>query len=292
MAPGGTLTDVARLVVSFIDGIVPEDESAMFTTHVHFLRVVLIFVGNVDPTLGDPSRAAITLGQFGEALLSQDIIRALISALCSLSNTTVPPTVDGLHKCLNMLAMIFITPSGYHALPAALDDGLLRALVMCAQCSFAHEIHDQFKVYFIGLFRSSLVHYRFLSALDMALDETTELINTRAFKRCGIYKMWEEWLSVVDERLKVLHEFDSQRDLRMKACDNLKCSTIDDKTAFRRCSGCRSFYYCSIECQTVDWRSGGHREACKSYGKLFLSEKNEDDFGPRQRSFFTLASAT
>ncbi|KAK7062475.1 hypothetical protein R3P38DRAFT_2679018 [Favolaschia claudopus] len=46
-------------------------------------------------------------------------------------------------------------------------------------------------------------------------------------------------------------------------CDNSKCAKIDIKRKFRRCSNCRLFYYCSKECQTADWKDGGHRASCQ-----------------------------
>ncbi|KAJ7093588.1 hypothetical protein C8R44DRAFT_396677 [Mycena epipterygia] len=57
-----------------------------------------------------------------------------------------------------------------------------------------------------------------------------------------------------------------------RTCDNLACNKQDFKDAFRRCSGCKHFYYCSRECQTADWITGGHRTACSAYREHSLSE--------------------
>ncbi|KAJ6462217.1 hypothetical protein C8R45DRAFT_941024 [Mycena sanguinolenta] len=140
------------------------------------------------------------------------------------------------------------------------------AWIMCAQSSLADDLQDQFKPYFVGLLPSSLVHHRFLSRLTLALHEITDLVNTPAFKRCATYGLWTEFLSVANERLEVLTAFDLNRASRnTKACDNLQ--------------------YYSQSCQVTDWRHGGHREACNSYGKLFLSTRNDADSTARQRSF-------
>ncbi|KAJ7736142.1 hypothetical protein B0H16DRAFT_1574578 [Mycena metata] len=45
-------------------------------------------------------------------------------------------------------------------------------------------------------------------------------------------------------------------------CGNLACGKLDDNHDFKRCSDCRSRYYCSPECQVSDWRCGGHRQTC------------------------------
>ena len=33
-------------------------------------------------------------------------------------------------------------------------------------------------------------------------------------------------------------------------------------TRFKICSGCKTALYCSVECQTQDWRSGRHKLVC------------------------------
>ncbi|KAJ6462229.1 hypothetical protein C8R45DRAFT_1220653, partial [Mycena sanguinolenta] len=283
---GGNLYDLAALVVSFIDSVDVGNNAVMDDTYTHFLSSALIFVGFVDSALQNPTESTGALGDFGEALLSQNILRVVIKAVRSLSNGCSAPTLNALYKCFDLLAALFVTSEGYAEIPAAVDEGLLRALIMCAQSSLADDLQDQFKLYFVGLLPSSLVHHRFLSQLTVALHEITDLVNTPAFKRCTTYGLWKEFLSVANERLEVLAAFDSNRASRnTKACDNLQCSKIDVKNSFRRCSGCLSVYYCSQSCQTTDWRHGGHRNACNSYGKLFLSPKNDADSSSRQRSF-------
>lgn len=42
----------------------------------------------------------------------------------------------------------------------------------------------------------------------------------------------------------------------MNVCNNLKCT----KEANQRCSGCKSVYYCSKECQKIDWKV--HKTSC------------------------------
>ncbi|KAF7346747.1 MYND-type domain-containing protein [Mycena sanguinolenta] len=284
---GGTLAHLAQLVLLFIDGIVPADEASMDQTLIDYLDRMLTFVGLVEPALQDPFQATAVLGPFGKALLARNIIPILIRAFCSLSNSPAPPTLTALCSCFDLLAGLFLTSDGYATMPEALDAGLLRALVMSAQCSFANDVHEKYyKLYFTLFLPYSLVHYRFLSALAVALHGITHLVDTTAFKQCSTYEMWTEFLSLANERLEVLTTFDSSRSSRnVKACDNLQCSNVDVKNAFRRCSGCLSFYYCSQICQITDWRHGGHREACSSYGTLFLSAKNDEESTARQRSF-------
>jgi hypothetical protein len=44
-------------------------------------------------------------------------------------------------------------------------------------------------------------------------------------------------------------------------CASVTCATAEKYDADRVCSGCRSVFYCSHECQRADWK--GHKPACK-----------------------------
>jgi TPR repeat protein len=44
-------------------------------------------------------------------------------------------------------------------------------------------------------------------------------------------------------------------------CASVTCATAEKYDADRVCSGCRSVFYCSPECQRADWK--GHKPACK-----------------------------
>ncbi|KAJ6485413.1 hypothetical protein C8R47DRAFT_538535 [Mycena vitilis] len=74
--------------------------------------------------------------------------------------------------------------------------------------------------------------------------------------------VFEAWLKVrelVDVRLKLLPDFESEGYVSRRACDNMECGIIQDKSSLRYCSGCREL--CSRYCQRMDWHSG-HRESC------------------------------
>ncbi|KAJ6454229.1 hypothetical protein C8R45DRAFT_1222972 [Mycena sanguinolenta] len=265
---GGSLAHLARLVVSFMDVIVPADEAVMHQTLINYLERMFTFVGLVEPALQDPTQTTAILGPLGRALLARDVIPVLINAICALSNSSAPLALTALGSCFSLLAGLFLSSDGYATLPAAIDAGLLRALIISAQCSFANDVREEYyELYFRVFLPYSLVHYRFLSALSMALHGIAHLANTAAFKQCPTYEMWTEFLSLANERLEVLAAFDSNRASRnVKACDNWQCSSVDI-------------------CQKTDWRHGGHREGCSSYGTLFLSAKNDEETTARQRSF-------
>ncbi|KAJ7134088.1 hypothetical protein C8R43DRAFT_640269 [Mycena crocata] len=75
--------------------------------------------------------------------------------------------------------------------------------------------------------------------------------------------------------------------LRCKACDNSECGAILDKSQFRRCSKCKSSYYCSHECQDSDWQHGRHRLICNAMKILSLTDGTRlcSSNSIRERSF-------
>jgi len=47
------------------------------------------------------------------------------------------------------------------------------------------------------------------------------------------------------------------------ACQAEQCMSLHRAGALLRCTGCMRAAYCSRECQSADWKRGGHRERCK-----------------------------
>ncbi|KAF8185894.1 hypothetical protein K438DRAFT_1836476 [Mycena galopus ATCC 62051] len=280
---GGTVSDLAALVVAFIHNTIPVKDTAMDDTYIYFLRSLLISMGRVDPAIEVRFKGVKYLGEFGKALLSQKIIRALVKAICSINRSGTSAAEIGLHDCFDLLGSLFFSARGYGDIAAAIDAGLLRALIMSAQCSLAQGLHGRFQLYFDILLTPTLIHHCVLSAVQRAIHGLTHLIHTAAFKQCATYKVWAKFHLAANRRLEVLAAFDSNmHSEHVKACDNLQCPKLDVKTAFRWCSGCQSIYYCSEACQLAD---GGHREACNSYAKLFWNSKNDEEFTARQCSF-------
>ncbi|KAJ7907269.1 hypothetical protein B0H13DRAFT_1879774 [Mycena leptocephala] len=79
-----------------------------------------------------------------------------------------------------------------------------------------------------------------------------------AFVSAGILKVlinanWIRFVHLVEERTIFLGSFSAENRTSSKACDNIECGVIQERTNFRRCS--RS-------CQRADWRSG-HRNVCQ-----------------------------
>ncbi|KAF7291749.1 MYND-type domain-containing protein [Mycena chlorophos] len=50
-------------------------------------------------------------------------------------------------------------------------------------------------------------------------------------------------------------------------CSNLNCPRAASDDA-KKCGGCSMLCYCSVACQKIDWRTGGHRKLCSAYRLL------------------------
>ncbi|KAK6984816.1 MYND-type domain-containing protein [Favolaschia claudopus] len=279
---GGTWSDLAHLVVLSMDVLTPKNENVMDSSEIYFFHSGIMFLILVDPALEDPQKQSPTLSQLGEALLSHGILSVLRDGMLALIKTAESSTVPALYACFNVLTVFFVTNSGCAKLPEAITDGLLTTLILCARSRFGQDVHGQLGIYFKQLLSAAAIDYRVLSALDAFWPDIDQLTDDPAFEPSGlVHESWTVFRSLVDERLQLLHEF-KRSNTSFRACDNLDPGT---KHEFRRCSGCRSSYYCSPACQIADWRNGGHREACNSCGTLLLSERNNNNFNAQQRSF-------
>ncbi|KAJ7471092.1 hypothetical protein FB451DRAFT_1368209 [Mycena latifolia] len=281
---GGTLDDLAGLVVLYIEGLVPPRSTAMHFTSVHFFCGILDFITTVDPCLGDPAHMVGPMSAFGTSLLAQHIVRALSTTVCALSVTTTTQAVHALDRAFIILGMMLSAFPGYCHIPEALDHKILRALINCPP-SPTGEPRSYVKIFFDIVLPPHLVYYPVISALDLALADVADLVDTTPIKMRAIHEQWEKFVTLARERLDVFHSYNAGQNPSIRACDNVKCSEIGAKSRFKRCRGCQSCYYCSEACQSLDWRKGGHRAACSSYGTLSLSGQNDFPLTTRERSF-------
>ncbi len=55
---------------------------------------------------------------------------------------------------------------------------------------------------------------------------------------------------------------DPRPSLVMWTVDCAHCHTPMEKKDAKKCSACRSVYYCGVECQRAHWKRGGHKQVC------------------------------
>ncbi|KAJ7703665.1 hypothetical protein B0H17DRAFT_1127279 [Mycena rosella] len=111
-------------------------------------------------------------------------------------------------------------------------------------------------------------YYSVLGRIDTAL---TECSDGELLHDLGSSAMWSEFLRLVEDKVAVKREFETQYN-SIKFCDDME---------FRRCSHCQSAYYCSTGCQTADWVAGDNRHLCKS----LRFESRVQDISMRGKAF-------
>ncbi|KAJ7478214.1 hypothetical protein FB451DRAFT_1556979 [Mycena latifolia] len=268
----GGLDELAALVVRHIALSVPHSAANLL-----FSSLTATFLEDTDDR-GGP---------FQMALQSAGIITALIKALPAYDNIT-HPMIPGLRSAfLLLLKRQLDTPPGYTWMPEALDAGLLGVLVRCA-IFYARQWHgvENEARDLLHLVLRSLVYPSVISRMEQCLRDVEHLAKGSAFQNSFIFTEWQKLKKTSTERLVVLKDFEHRKHTSLKACDNLECNTpISSKAQFMRCACCETAYYCSPACQTVDWKTGGHREICRP---LRSTRLREPPLTRRERAFLRL----
>ncbi|KAJ7624119.1 hypothetical protein DFH06DRAFT_757165 [Mycena polygramma] len=257
---GGTLDSLANLTVRHLASVIPGKAEVL-----PFVTAVVTFLDDAEDTAGP----------FNDALLANGVITALVKVFFVADLVgSVYYNLDAMRfGLLRLIKRRLLSPPGYLAMSEALDAGLLRVILLCYKDAMTKDILD--------LLPNSLVYYSVASRMGQCLRDVTTQAANLDFRQSTLYPVWMNLINVFERRLRVLNSFTSTRSL--KACDNMDCpGKIRPKTQFHRCGGCQSVYYCASECQSSDWKSGGHREICPHLASL---RKREPPLSVRERSY-------
>ncbi|KAJ7614979.1 hypothetical protein FB45DRAFT_249847 [Roridomyces roridus] len=266
----GSLDHLAALVVDYIRTLIKQPFHAQDPLDNMYRLVMFIAIADKIPNdlgLG----VARPLGPFGIALYAGGCAEELVPFLILLCDFDEPETDFVIHQCLKLIAcMAFTSPTMLR--PELFASGLLQALVMITLRYEARKwvIRDNVRYFLTMLIPAALVYFHVVVAYGDALTEVQDLISGDDFKRTGLYSDWKNLFALADERIEALAEYQSPGFKAQKACDNQECGIIQESSCFKRCSGCRVFYYCSVECQKKDWRHD-HKNFCPSHESLLLS---------------------
>ncbi|KAJ6583440.1 hypothetical protein DFH09DRAFT_1435861 [Mycena vulgaris] len=206
-----------------------------------FLRTAIMLVACVERrNPGDP--ASVVIGQISPALRENGII------------------------------VIFDEVAARYWIPCAIEHDLLRAIISASQLPAGENLHRlQFLIKHMS---AGMVYYRVPVAFAAALPTLMALTSSTAFRSTDIYPWWHDLTRVMEQRLWVMRAMQTEESLTFRWCDSLECAHPADRTALQRCSGCLSKYYCSRECQSIDWRAGGHRQECSILGEFTQSSRH------------------
>ncbi|KAF8208391.1 hypothetical protein K438DRAFT_1813918 [Mycena galopus ATCC 62051] len=274
---GGSLDDLASLIVGYVDRIA-QDNFGLEGEIFYFIENVETFLGFTRPKgLKDP-----TVGPLTRALCSAGIVRSLTRMVHSLMWTNADAyTIHIPHlipKAIHLIITLFLTASGSRMIPDALRDGLLYVV---ASCSTVDQFNDDLAM-LVKVLTCSLVSYPTLLVLEDSLA-TVEISQSPKFLSSTVFKHWKTFTELSDERLAFFRKYNEAAQKRRKVCDNVQCGKTGDRSLFKRCSICKSCYYCSPRCQETDWLAGEHRKFCQPYPCFRLSEIQP--VGVRERAF-------
>ncbi|KAL4069927.1 hypothetical protein V8B97DRAFT_1967055 [Scleroderma yunnanense] len=117
------------------------------------------------------------------------------------------------------------------------------------------------------LFREVIPRYSiYRSVLKLILKHHKEIEDAGLPERLETdTSLWVSWSTFDDEIEWKAQILDADEDvLHLHTCQNIKCGKTSSAGTFRQCAGCLYFYYCTKECQTYDWKHGGHKAYCRS----------------------------
>ncbi|KAJ7138909.1 hypothetical protein C8R46DRAFT_1234148 [Mycena filopes] len=107
------------------------------------------------------------------------------------------------------------------------------------------------------------VHHKIAAQLRVAISKAIPFTSSAIFRKCIIFPFWNDFVDLVDERVRALDLFLDTKLSSSNACENMQCSRTGSQDAFKRCATCRLAFYCSRECQKSDWQAV-HRSSCRT----------------------------
>ncbi|KAF7324232.1 MYND-type domain-containing protein [Mycena sanguinolenta] len=288
---GGTRLDLAALIVSHIQRLLPSAHSSVTSeTICHLMGIRWIVNCAAVPHEPDPV--------FQKALLSCGIVNALTAAsraLCESTDHGAGRVLKGFFPAL--VDHISSFPSLW--LTESLRTGLLDIV-------FAPRHRDAISSSLSGLFNHVLLpaaaYHSVLVQFRISLGGVRDVDAAAIFDDAALLAHWESFLEVAENRCRILGEYENGTLMAPRVCDDLEvgylmhalrgdldfspgqsAQKVFPKQDLKRCGGCLTTYYCSPKCQANDWECGGHRQACGD-----LSSRREQYYSrhsARDRSF-------
>ncbi|KAJ7036369.1 hypothetical protein C8F04DRAFT_477759 [Mycena alexandri] len=207
---------------------------------------------------------------FNRELHSHGIAKVLARTLCALDVWFCRGgDRDRAHDAavevsLTLLGEFFRWRVGHEAIAGALDGGLLTFIV--SSRTLTPKSYPIIKV-FEALIPGALLYFPVVCQMKTSYTAALPHTTTPTFAKSKVYPMWQKFAPVVKLRLEALEFFHSEQWVSSKVCENMKCFKLAEKSVLKNCSGCDFSYYCSSECQKIDWKAG-HRQWCAKLAPL------------------------
>ncbi|KAK7006341.1 hypothetical protein R3P38DRAFT_3037925 [Favolaschia claudopus] len=259
---GGSPDDLAKVIIQYMHLLTEGISTVMPDSRAVGISCLITFIQEADDYPGDDD--AWLREEFSPLcvrILLNNGLEALLATIHALMKTPDAQTGTAIVPCMSLATRFIISPFAFRSLVHGLQAGLLRII-----------LNSRLRYIIVAGIPMGLVFHDVVVALEAALSDIDNLTSTVAFRKSPLFQDWKTFIKLARHYIAVLDLEEFREPERV--CNNLTCGITDKKSKFRRCSGyrCRSSYYCSSECQKTDWKTGGHRSACQSYGTLLLRE--------------------
>lgn len=210
------------MIFRYIDTIVGRTGNIIPDSSVDYIRRLLSFIADADQYPRTEKKwALVPLGPLSQALDLAGLAAPLLSAITYLTTTSTPETGIALDECFMLLRRAFNAPAGSLLLDEAMEFGLLRILITCATLNCATEVNNHLRYILRKVIAAGLVWEYVAKHLAESYYSALELVETDAFRNCAIYKEWEDFVIMAEDRLEFMDEFNSPEFVSFKACDNM-----------------------------------------------------------------------
>ncbi|KAJ7108002.1 hypothetical protein C8R43DRAFT_1243612 [Mycena crocata] len=260
-------------VQEYIDGAggSPEDLAGLVVKHLKLVLKSTILEPH-QANISAPISFALNVGgeAFHKSLLSRGIVRLCMDALWAVKRGLPSPDEDPSLEadCLILLQWELNMPTGYPHIAEALQARLLDGLLFAGDLLIAREgVPDLVHHFLTDLLPSATVYHSILTHIQTALVRVGKPQSLDA----EAARMWDHFITLAEERLRIKAHFDSEEYVPSMACGNPLCGTIGSKLHLRRCAACKDIFYCSRSCQILDWKTD-HRAICNHLSASRLAE--------------------
>ncbi|KAJ7479024.1 hypothetical protein FB451DRAFT_1450718 [Mycena latifolia] len=217
---GGSLTDLAALVVRHIDRLVGSGDMRPTSDSTRLLKGVFVWVALSGAQVGINHESEHSLRRLFGDMLEEGLLESLVGAVCALSRTTETDPLNTINKGLFLLRRVLRRIP--LLLSCTLHARLLRATILCGQCPSLIRTHDYLKSFLTEVLPASMVHCHMLPYLDTALSNVRDLASAEGFTSSAIFDDWRLFVDYAEDRLELLEAFDSRMLGSMKAATNFR----------------------------------------------------------------------
>ncbi|KAJ7736143.1 hypothetical protein B0H16DRAFT_123905 [Mycena metata] len=270
----GRRQDLASVVMLHPKRVVPTPEhNVTGYTGVHLLGIIFLVDKIIAEGWDEPLRGI---------LLSRGIITTLTTPCCALGRSTNEITLVEVKGFLGALIVGMECSPAQPWIVESLRAGLLPAVFACSSRGNEERTEDLLEDLLQNTLPGSTIHHSVLSQRELSLSDVRDFDAKELIVSPTVLRSWREFLLLAEDRLSAMKAYDACSFTCPWTCGDLSCDKLDSNHDFKRCSACRSIYYCSPECQAKDWRRGGHRQTCDA---LYNRRRRNSHISAKDRAF-------